>query len=291
MNAPAIGFDLQPIRLPLTSILPIRMVKEGELRPRRYDTILASVREVGLIEPLIVHPQKGKSGLYLLLDGHLRLCALKEIGQTESDCLVSTDDESFTYNARINRLAPIQEHRMIMKAVENGVAPEKIASALNMKLRDIRAMMNLLDGIHETAADLLKDKPITPPAIWLMRKVDAIRQIEMAELLISAHNFTYSYVEALFVGTSKDHLLKPEEPKLKKGLTTEEIAHLENEMESIEHDFRAVDQTYGANVLNFTVTRTYLKKLLENAKVARFLSSKHPDLLSEFEAIIAMGSI
>ena len=44
------------------------------------------------------------------MDGHLRYYALKELGITEVDCIVSHEDESFTYNARINRVFPIQEH-------------------------------------------------------------------------------------------------------------------------------------------------------------------------------------
>jgi len=47
----------------------------------KYQQILASVREVGIIEPLIVFPQDRKSEMYILLDGHLRLAVLspKEI--------------------------------------------------------------------------------------------------------------------------------------------------------------------------------------------------------------------
>jgi hypothetical protein len=69
---------------------------------------------------------------------------LKELGQTEVDCLISTEDEAFTCNNRISRVCAIQEHRMIVKAVHNGVSPERIASALNKPLRDINAMINLL---------------------------------------------------------------------------------------------------------------------------------------------------
>lgn len=44
--------------------------------------------------------------------------------KTTAACLASTDDEAFTYNKRISRLAPIQEHRMILKAIERGVPEE-----------------------------------------------------------------------------------------------------------------------------------------------------------------------
>ena len=55
----------------------------------------------------------GQDGSFILLDGHVRLHFLKEMGETTVTCLVATDDESFTYNKRISRLATIQEHKMI----------------------------------------------------------------------------------------------------------------------------------------------------------------------------------
>jgi hypothetical protein len=52
-----------------------------------------------------------------------------------------------------------------------------------------------------------------------------------------------------------------------------------------------VEQSYGENVLQLTLARGYVKKLLLNAKVIRFLSAKHPDIFSEFEAVAAMESL
>jgi ParB-like chromosome segregation protein Spo0J len=121
-----IGFEMRKIRLSLALIFPVRQVKDPEKTVHRYNTIRASIKEVGLVEPLVVHPQKGGEGKYLLLDGHLRLVALKELGETEADCVIANDDESFTYNARISRLAPIQEHKMIVRAVRNGVKPNAV---------------------------------------------------------------------------------------------------------------------------------------------------------------------
>ena len=62
--------------------------------------------EVGLVEPLMVYPQKDKRRSILLVDGHLRYYALKELGETEADCIIANDDESFTYNARVSRWLP-----------------------------------------------------------------------------------------------------------------------------------------------------------------------------------------
>ena len=77
MSEQKIGFELRRMRLPLDVILPVRSIKNPH-NLNRYRAIVESIKEVGMIEPLIVHPQKDKPGSYLLLDGHLRLLALKQ---------------------------------------------------------------------------------------------------------------------------------------------------------------------------------------------------------------------
>src|SRR3984957_510270 len=286
-----VGFEMRKVRLPLAVILPVRQVKDPQKNIRRYQTIRASIQEVGLVEPLMIHPQRDADGLYLLLDGHLRYFALKELGETEADCIISNDDESFSYNARVSRLAPIQEHKMIVKAVRNGVKPERIAATLNIPVGKVRASMKLLDGIHAEAVDLLKDKAISPKAIHLLKQVSCVRQIEIAELMVSTNNYTAGYAEALVLSTPKDQLAQPGKAKVKEGLSAEEIAKMEQEMESLEHDFKAIEESYGENMLNLTLARGYIRKLIDNARVVRFLNGNHPDIFSEFESIAAAETL
>ena len=291
MSDMKIGFEMRKIVVPLSDILPLRQVNDPQSNIKRYRTIRASIKEVGLIEPLVVYPQKGAPGKYLLLDGHLRHFALKDLGMPAAECIIARDDECFTYNARVNRLNPIAEHKMIMKAVQQGVKPEKIAAALNLKVADVKSSVSLLDGISETAADLLKDKPISPQAIRLMRRVTGLRQIEIAELMVNANNFTKNYAEAMVLMTPKDQQLHPEEPKRKEGLTREEIGKMEAEMEALERDLKAVERNYGENMLNLALAKGYTRKLLDNAKVVRFLNGNYRDMLTEFEMLVAAEAV
>jgi hypothetical protein len=285
MSDPKIGFEMKKIRLKLDSILPIRQVKDPEKNIVRYRTIFCSIKEVGLIEPLIVHPLNIKQGTYRLLDGHLRHYALRKLKIKEADCLISIEDESYTYNARISRLSPIQEHKMITRAVKIGVKPERIAATLNLELRYVLSSINLLEGIHPDAVELLKDKFICPKAIAVLKRVTPGRQIEMAELMVSVNNFSQVYADALLMSTPKEHLLNPDKPKMKVMMSPEEVARMESEMEILERDFKAVEESYGENMLNFTFARGYVRKLLDNAKIVRFLSSRYSDLFTEFEDI------
>jgi ParB-like chromosome segregation protein Spo0J len=147
------SFDNKTIDLPLEQIAPIKLVSAGIKRSSKYLQILASIKEVGIIEPPVVSTNGQDSGKFILLDGHLRLEALKDLGETEVTCLVSMDDESFTYNKHINRLSIIQEHKMILRAIERGVPEAKIAAALNIDVRSIAAKRDLLNNICDEAAE------------------------------------------------------------------------------------------------------------------------------------------
>ncbi|MEH3038490.1 MAG: ParB N-terminal domain-containing protein [Sphingomonas paucimobilis] len=124
-----IAFERKVVMQPIADLLPTKALPAGVRETVKYRRIAASVAEVGLIEPLSIARQKG--GGYLLLDGHMRLDALRFLDATEAPCVVADDDESFTYNKRVNRLATIQEHYMIVRALDRGVPEEKLARALN----------------------------------------------------------------------------------------------------------------------------------------------------------------
>ncbi|MGO9941655.1 MAG: ParB N-terminal domain-containing protein, partial [Rhodoblastus sp.] len=81
-----------------------KKVTEVQKNTVKFRRISSSIAEVGVVEPLIVSRMGKKEGTYLLLDGHLRLAALQDLGETKVRCLISQDDEAFTYNKRVNRL-------------------------------------------------------------------------------------------------------------------------------------------------------------------------------------------
>jgi len=216
--------------------------------------------------------------------------ALEELGRKEAFCLIAKDDDAFTYNDKINRLSLIQEHAMILRAIGQGVTPDQIAKALDIDVRKIKASLNLLDGIHPDAVDLLKDKPITAPALRLFRKVKAVRQIDMAQLMVSANNYTRAYAEALVIGTLADELVKGRKIAVR-GVSPEEIARMEKELETVEHDYRLHQEQFGENSLHLNGIQRYVKRLLENSKVKRFLANRYPEILEELQELATLESL
>ena len=226
-----------------------------------------------------------------MLDGNVRMIALRELGFTEAPCLVATDNESYTYNKRVNRVSTIQEHIMVRRAIDRGVTPARLAEALGVDVSLILKKINLLDGICAEAADLLKDQYFSADLGKVIRKMKPMRQVECVELMVSANNITISYAQALLVATPEAQLVDGKKPAKLEGISQEQMAKMEREMSNVQAQYKMVEETYGQDVLNLVLARSYLAKLLENAAVVRFLQQWHPEVLVEFEAIVKAASI
>jgi hypothetical protein len=286
----SMAFEQNGRRISIADIRPLKRVSDAIKKTRKYAQIAASVREIGVIEPPVVARDRGEVGKYLLLDGHLRVDVLKDMGETEVACLISTDDEAYTYNKRVNRLAIIQEHRMILKAIERGASEARIAKALNVDVANIRRKRRLLEGICPEVADILKDKHIAIHAFAELRKMLPIRQIEAAELMVAMNKYTISYAKSLLAATPQSQLVEAAQPKRVKGLTGEQIALIERESLSLEREFRLAEKSYGTDHLDLVLINGYLVNLLGNAEVMRFLAQHHREILTEFQKLTEMGA-
>lgn len=279
------GFEDVRLRIAIGQIVPLKIVSDAIKKTPKYAQIAASIREVGLVEPPVVARDRGEPGKYLLLDGHLRIDVLKDMGHNDVTCLISTDDEAYTYNKRVNRLAMIQEHRMIVKAVERGVPVDRIAKALNVDVQNIVRKRRLLEGICPEVADILKDKHIAINTFAELKKMLPLRQIEAAELMVAMNKFTTNYAKSLVAATPQAQLVEQDKPKHVRGLTDEQIAMMERESVSLQREFRIAEKSYGADHLDLVLTNGYIAKLLSNARVVRYLAQHHQDILTEFQKL------
>jgi len=68
--------------VPIDSILASRGMPTGLPTSKKFRQIRSSIEEIGLIEPLTVTAIPKDAGRYMLLDGHMRLLAMHELGQS-----------------------------------------------------------------------------------------------------------------------------------------------------------------------------------------------------------------
>ena len=291
MSKVTLGFIPEVIVVALDNLLPSRKTPAGLITSRKYRQIVASIAEIGLIEPLSVAPASAGIEQHLLLDGLIRLIALRELGHTEAPCLIAKDDESYTYNARINRISTIQEHYMIRRAIDRGVSPNRLAIALGIDVSTIHRKATLLEGVCKEAAELLKDREFTTNVSRVLRLMKPLRQVECVELMTGANNLTTTYADALLAATPADMLVDGKKPKKRAGLTQEEMSRMEREMANAQGQYKLAVEDYGQDVLNQQLARAYLAKLLENKDVIRYLKQQYSEVLEQFKSIVETTSL
>lgn len=279
-----LAFETTSLRIELDEIELLRTMSPAIKRSIKYGQIEASIREVGIIEPPVVVRLPGKAERYRLLDGHIRLEILRERGDKDVICLVATDDEAITYNKRISRMATVQEHKMILKAIEKGVSEERLARALNVNINSIRNRRRLLDGICDEVATLLQERMVPIKTFQEIRKLRPMRQIEVAETMIAMNRFSWPYAQSLVAATPQGQLVS-EQRKSIKGLSEDQLDHMERESTNIDREFRMIEQSYGADHLDLVLATGYLCRLIDNVRVVHHLARHHPELLAEFQRI------
>jgi hypothetical protein len=275
-----IAFRQEVQEIALERLVGLKEIDPRVYRTRKYQQLRASLEHIGLIEPLAVFPRS--DDMYLVTNGNFRLHILRELKVTAVRCTVALDDESYTYNKRVNALSPITEHFMILKALANGVTEERIAFGLNIDVKAIRTRRNLLDGICPEAVELLKEKRVSSRTFGYLRRMKPLRQIEAAELMISGKNYSAGFAAAIFGVTKSEQLIKPDKENDKP-----EESHgkslVEETTENLVADLATARRTYGADVLSLSVICRCLESLIQNTQVARYLQLHHSGVIAELQ--------
>lgn len=278
------GFEHTTLRIPISEIMPMREVSSTVRKSAKYKQIAASIAEVGIIEPPVVFRDRVNRSQYNLLEGHVRVAILLERGETEVVCLIALEDEAFTYNKRVSRMATIQEHRMILNAVKKGVSEERLARSLNVNIGNIRAKRNLLTGICPEAVDLLRDKHVPMNVFIELRRMKPMRQIAAAEMMVAMNKYSTNYAKSIVAATAEEDLVE-QKRKAVRGLTEAQIELMSRESAQLDRDFKLIEQSYGADHLDLVLATGYLGSLLRSAPLVRYLAQHHPQLLAEFQKI------
>lgn len=278
-------------RVKVAQLTPLKIIKQPVRDSLKYDQIRCSIREVGLVEPPVITPVGGRGNHYYVVDGHLRVEILKELGVDEVDCLVSEEDDTYTYNKRVNRLAVVQDHKMIARAMDQGVSAERLARALGLGMETIRLKFRLLNGICPDAVDVLSDVHCPAKVFDMLRQMKPVRQIEAAELMVGQKNVSGKFALALLAASTPEQLTETGRDREKTAISAESMAKVERELAALQLQISAIEESYGPDVLHLTVVKGYLSKLLGNAAIVKWLASNQPDYLREFQRIAEMEDL
>lgn len=281
-----LGFERDCLDIPLGALHHSKVLPAEVKTSVKYRQIRSSIQALGLVEPIVVIPKEDLPGCFSVLDGHLRVEALSDLGASQARCMISTDDESFTYNRRVNRLSVVQEHRMILKAAEDGTSIAKLAEALGLSEDSIRARFRLLDGVCNEAVALLADKPATRGMFGVLRQMKPFRQIDVARAMINLNNYSLKLALAMLHGTSPDQLIEKAELKGQPNAgASEALRRLERELAAVQADTKLLEESYGPANLRLVIIKTHIKSLLDNTNVVKWLAKFRGEYLQQLQLI------
>lgn len=288
---PPPGFENETRVIPLNAIVPLKPLRAALKQSHKYAQIAASIHEIGMVECPVVVPNPQKEGTYYLLDGLLRVEIARELGWTEVECLVATDDEAYTYNKRISRLSAVQEHKMVVRAIEQGAHEDRLARALRLDVSTVRRRFRMLDGICDEVVELLADGPCPKNVFEVLKRMKPMRQIEATELMIGQKNYSSGFVKTILAATPDDQLVLKRAKDRPQDISREQIARLERELSAAQKRTKYIEESYGEDVLELTIAKAYLSKWLKRPSIVRWLEENQPEYLAEFQEVAEMTSL
>jgi len=63
---------------------------------------------------------------------------------------------------------------------------------------------------------------------------------------------------------------------------------MERESVNLEWEFRIAEKSYGTDHLDLVLINGYLRKLIGNARLVRYLAQHHREILAEFQKLTEM---
>lgn len=280
-----LGFELDCLEVPLHLIHPGRVMPATLKVSVKYKQVKSSLAEIGLVEPLVVIHHPGEQGAFQILDGHLRHIALGELGVDRALCLVSTDDEGYTYNKRVSRLSVVQEHKMIVRAAERGASVPRLAAALNVSEKSITDSFRMLEGICDEVVRLLADKPAGRTMFGVLRKMSHFRQIDVARTMVGLGNYSVKFAQAMLQHTPPDQLAADTKVVVPRSGGTETVQRLQRELAAMQADTKLIEDSYGDLALQLAIIKSHIKSLLDNAHVVRWLARFNNDYLQQLQLV------
>jgi hypothetical protein len=119
----------------------------------------------------------------------------------------------------------------------------------------------------------------------------AMRQIEAVELMIAMGNFSTAYAKALLAATRQSDLAQSDKPKKVCAMTPEQMARMGREMITLNQDFRALEASYGDDVLQLVISAGYVSRLIGNKAIEQYLEKRQPEMLEELRGIVSSASL
>lgn len=273
------GKLVQGLDVPIVKLVPRNERKVSKKYCKRIE---ASLRAVGLIEPLIVYRQGDN---YEILDGCLRYRILLEMGIESVPCLLGHEREAFTGNRMVNQLSASQEMRMLRKSLEE-LDEKTIANALGIAGIGHRLNLSLLKKLDPAVVKAFEAGKVNLQCAKELTHVKNERQAEIMKLMESCNDYSVTFARGLVLKTSVAKRAKAngaKTPWARADEKKQDLLKALREAEQQQDFYSGLYQQYTTNLLKLVI---YVRSLLANEQVSAYLQARHPQQLEAFQEIV-----
>ena len=274
------GESVQGLDISIVKLIPR---SERKVAKKYRQRIEASLRAVGLIEPLIVYPINDG---YEILDGSLRYRILLDLGVESVPCLVHSTRDGFTGNRMVNQLSASQEMRMLRKSLEE-LDEKTIASALGMQGIGHRLNKGLLEKLHPGVVNAFNANLINLQTAKELVNVKQDRQQEILQLMESCKDYSTTFARGLILKTPAAKRAKANGARTPWSQAEEKKSQLLKKLQEAEQQqdfYTGLYRQYTTNLLKLVI---YVRSLLSNPEVRGYLQAHHAELATVFDGILS----
>jgi hypothetical protein len=264
------------------SIVKLVPRSERKVAKKYRSRIEASIRAVGLIDPLVVFPLDDG---YEILDGSLRYRILLDLGVESVPCLIHKSRDGFTGNRMVNQLSASQEMRMLRKSLEE-LDEKTIANALGMQGIGHRLNKGLLAKLHDEVVKAFNANKFNLQVAKELTNVKPERQLEILKLMESCKDYSTTFARGLVLKTPVAKRAKANGKKSPWTQADERKSQLLKKLQEAEQQqdfYSGLYRQYTTNLLKLVI---YVRSLLANEKVKEYLQANHGELVGIFEQIL-----
>jgi ParB family chromosome partitioning protein len=192
------GENLVPVpgarfgHLDINAIRPNAKQPRSVFEPEAFAELVHSIKELGVLQPIVVRQITGESGKYELIMGERRLRASKEAGLSKIPAVIrETADENMLRDALLENLHrsdlnPLEEASAYQQLLEDfGITQEELANRIGRSRPKITNSIRLLKLPAEIQRKVASGVLSAGHARALLAIEDSARQLDLANKVVN----------------------------------------------------------------------------------------------------------
>ena len=207
-----------------------------------------------------------------------------ELGVEMAPCFIFDTLDLYTANHQVNHLSPLEEARMMKKALEF-VPEDSVAKVFGLKKVTLRLPPNLVAQLHPTIVQEYDEGRIPRSCANELANVLPERQLAILAVMQNANKFDSAFVKSQILKTpdsEKRHIRKntpwQENRDRKKSLTV----RLQEAQD--EHDFYST--LYRQLTTDLMLAVIHLREIITKKPILEYLEAHEPNALRVVQEII-----